>query len=128
MTAPPPSGGAALQTPPGSLRPPPPLPWASNAPQLAGSGFHKIVKGGGIVGGDLSGTCTHARHCREAGRPSPSWAPSLLPFPPVTNAHPHGSTGGTGGGGLSADGNRSALGTRFFRDEGFIIPHSAPGA
>ncbi len=28
----------------------------------------------------------------------------------------------------SAAGNHSALGPRFFHDEGFIIPHSAPGA
>lgn len=31
------------------------------------------------------------------------------------------------GGELKEVGNHSALGERFFRDEGFFIPHTAPG-
>jgi len=72
---------------------------ASTTLGYKGSKIHRIVKGAGIVGGDLS-TST------SSSLPSSSEKPRRKE---------------------RGEGNHSALGARFFHDEGFVIPHSAPG-
>ncbi|EWM24386.1 peptidyl-prolyl cis-trans isomerase [Nannochloropsis gaditana] len=64
----------------------------------AGSRIHRVVKGAGIVGGDLS----------------------TARAPPSSGAiRPRQRQGGAG--------NHSGLGPRFFPDESFQIPHTGPG-
>lgn len=72
---------------------------ASTTLGYKGSKIHRIVKGAGIVGGDLSTSTSTS---------SPSFSEK-----------PRRKERG--------EGNHSALGARFFHDEGFMIPHSAPG-
>lgn len=89
------------------------------------------MKGGGIVGGDLSGACVETMDNNNAriAHVIPRRRSSRIHCvrTPSHHAPPLTPTGGTAGG-PSAEGNHSALGARFFHDEGFIIPHSGAGA